>query len=183
MAITWEISVVERTGALARPSLAFNSLGEAGIAYYASLFQALRFATLTNTGWAISTVERCRADCLPSLAFQFPRHPAISYNITVGARRFILKYAVYRGGWDIQTVTEEGRSSSLAFDDSGRPCISYYDPVNDTLKYATGVPGGGWIIQSVDEEAGAGRSNCLVFNPSGEPAIAYTATSPSPPTA
>lgn len=178
MAITWEISVVERTGVLTRPSLAFNSLGEAGIAYYASLFQALRFATLTDTGWAISTVETCRDDCFPSLAFQFPRHPAISYNIAVGAQRFILRYAVYRGGWDTQTVTEKGRSSSLAFDDSARPCISYYDPVEHALKYAAGPAGGGaWIIQTVDEEAGAGSSSCLVFNRSGQPAIAYAATS------
>jgi hypothetical protein len=176
MAITWEISVVERAGVSTRPSLAFSSLGQAGIAYYSSLLQALRFAASSSAGWASTTVETCPDDCFPSFAFQSPRHPAISYNI--GGT---LKYAIHRGGWDIQTVTaqgQEGLSSSLAFDASDRPCISYYDSAEKALKYATVVPSG-WIIQTVDEEAGAGSSSCLAFNASGQPAIAYAATSTS----
>ncbi|MCR4319547.1 MAG: carboxypeptidase-like regulatory domain-containing protein [Candidatus Brocadiaceae bacterium] len=77
-------------------------------------------------------------------------------------------------GWQIETVDTGpvSESTSLAFDASGKPAISYVGP--DNLKYAH-FNGSLWDITTVDE--GAMDDMCctsLAFHPlSGKPAISY----------
>lgn len=74
-------------------------------------------------------------------------------------------------GWFVHLVDDEGGGiygSSLAFDPSGNPAISYSNDTSRALKLARWT-GSSWDIQTVD--VGAGGS--LAFDMSGNPAIAY----------
>ncbi len=66
-----------------------------------------------------------------------------------------------------------GRFTSLAFDSSGNPAISYYDDTNGNLKYARWT-GTVWSIETVDSSAVyVGQHTSLAFDSSGNPAISY----------
>jgi hypothetical protein len=65
-----------------------------------------------------------------------------------------------------------GKYSSLAFDPSGKPHISYYDESNGDLKYAS-WDGTRWIITTVDTLKNVGEYSSLAFDNSGNPRISY----------
>ncbi len=79
-------------------------------------------------------------------------------------------------GWDITTVDSAGApdlfNTSLAFDASGNPAISYTDDDNSDLKFAR-FNGVSWDITTVDSAGIVGQSNSLAFDASGNPAISY----------
>ena len=128
MSLTWQISTVERVGDLTKPSLAFTPSGQAIIAFFSSNAQALRFGALDSGGnWTISNVDTVSDECFPSLALR-SGCPAISYGVSSAQE---LRYALYRGGnpaWSIQSVTQGGSTSSLAFNSIQRAGISYFEP-------------------------------------------------------
>ncbi len=77
--------------------------------------------------------------------------------------------------WGIETVDSSGditEVGSLAFTQSGQPAMSYYDGINDDLKYAQ-FKGASWMIETIDGTGNIGLINSLAFNPSGQPAIGY----------
>ncbi len=65
-----------------------------------------------------------------------------------------------------------GYAASLAFDDSGKLGISYYDDYNHSLKYAF-WSGTDWTLQTVDSSPFAGFTSSLAFDSTGKPRIAY----------
>ncbi|HLG30920.1 MAG TPA: hypothetical protein VI387_11980, partial [Candidatus Brocadiales bacterium] len=74
-------------------------------------------------------------------------------------------------GWQIEDVDfadVAGESTSLAFDTSGNPAVSYY---YGSLMYAH-FNGTSWIIETVDDTADVGYYSSLAFHPtSGYPSI------------
>ncbi len=84
-------------------------------------------------------------------------------------------------GWQTQTVDSAGnlgQYTSLAFDSSGNPAISYYDVTNADLKYAHDANGDGDFadageIITIDSTGNVGQYTFLAFDPSGNPAISY----------
>lgn len=88
-----------------------------------------------------------------SLAVTPAGNPALTYFDSTDQE---LRYAERQGGtWNIETVDAEGdvgRYSSLAFDDSGTPHISYLRidaPTAGTVKYATRADGS-WVTTEID---------------------------------
>lgn len=180
MRIRWQISSIERAGLSTQSSVAFSPSGRAAVAYYSSLNNALRFAMETGGAlWDISTVQSVPSDCKPSLGFRFGE-PAISYRVGPGDGPGELKYATYSSGsWSIETVAANVDVSSLAFDGSHRPAISYYDSDSKRLKLARSPGPSTWVTETAAEPGGVVDFNSLSFVPStappfaGRPAIAY----------
>ncbi|MBI2560020.1 MAG: hypothetical protein HYW14_02675 [Planctomycetes bacterium] len=121
-------------------SLAFDSSGNPGISYIGSWH--LGYAHFNGSSWDITTVDPIFiTGGYSSLAFDASDNPAISYlktdnDFTNGDLRF----AHFNGSsWDINTVDyagDVGMYTSLAFDASDNPTISYYDETNVDLKFA-----------------------------------------------
>ena len=76
-------------------------------------------------------------------------------------------------GWDGGELTAEfGLYSSLAFDQLGKPAISYYDSTNYNLKYAH-FNGSSWDLSIIDSEGAVGNYASLAYNQAGTPGISY----------
>ncbi len=65
-----------------------------------------------------------------------------------------------------------GKYTSLAFDSSGNPSISYYDVTNGDLKYAH-WNGAIWQRYTLDSTGDVGSYSSLAFDSSGNPAVSY----------
>ena len=77
--------------------------------------------------------------------------------------------------WAITTVDSGGivgSHTSLAFNSSGQPTISYYDDTNDDLKFAV-FDGEFWQLSVVDSAGNVGQYTSLEYVPGGLPSIAY----------
>jgi hypothetical protein len=180
MRVRWQISTIERAGFSTQSAVAFSPTGGAAVAYYSSVNNALRFAMETDSAlWDISTVETMPSDCKPSLAFRFGQ-PAISYRVGPGDGPGELKYATYSSGiWSTEPVASDADVSSLAFDASHRPAISYYDSSSKKLKLARSTGPSTWVTETAAEPGGVVDFNSLSFVPStaptfaDRPAIAY----------
>ena len=80
----------------------------------------------------------------------------------------------YSPGWFIETVDSGalGNGSSIALDSNGMPHISYYDFINDDLKYASKTSSG-WEIEIVDSAGYVGRFNSIALDSTDKPHISY----------
>ena len=77
--------------------------------------------------------------------------------------------------WEITTMDSEGNVgsyTSLNFNPSGTPAISYLDATNRDLKYAS-FDGQDWTTATIDSVGNVGYYTSLSFDPSGNPAISY----------
>jgi len=193
---SWEIEAVDNSGDVGQyTSLAFDkgSPGNPAISYYDATNGDLKYARWDATkekwvGAAASSSAPDRVDGVgadvgqyTSLAFDSSGKPAISYY---DATNGDLKYARYNGSkWvgaaasssvpdTVDNSGDVGRYTSLAFDGSGNPAISYYDATNDDLKYAH-WNGTVWEREPVDSAGDVGSYTSLAFDSSGNPAISY----------
>ena len=129
--------------------------------------------------WNIQTVDSTGdVGWYTSLALDSSGNPHISYDDQTNGN---LKYAAWTGSaWNIQTVDSGenavygyvGFYTSLALDSSGNPHISYYDEINEDLKYAAWTSSA-WNIQTVDSTGDVGWFTSLALDSSGNPHISY----------
>jgi len=117
----------------------------------------------------------------PSLAFDGSDHPAISYYDELG-KDLKFAYDANGNGFDsgeietVDTTGEVGQFSSLAFDGSGHPAISYFYRSTGDLKFVYDSDGDGLEaaeIVTVDSDGDVGWWTSLAFDTSGLPAISY----------
>jgi len=108
------------------------------------------------------------------LRLDFAGHPHIAYG---GDH---LYYATHDGSaWRYETVDSSsavGSAASLALDAAGRPAISYYDALNQDLKFAY-RDGSGWHTQTVDSGGpggDVGMTTALGLDANGRAHIAYS---------
>ncbi|MCX6012470.1 MAG: Ig-like domain-containing protein, partial [Chloroflexi bacterium] len=83
--------------------------------------------------------------------------------------------STWKAQLNIQTVDSAGivgEYTSLAFNSSGNPAISYFDNTNKDLK-STRCNGSTWVLQTVDSTGNTGYYTSLAFDNSGNPAISY----------
>lgn len=141
----WHIEVVDsgtETGYFT--SIAVDSAGHPHIAYYDQGDHKVRYASYDGSTWQVETVESFLWAQYISLALDSSDHPHIGYygEICLFDCEEVLRHAYYDGTeWQMEIVENgEMHHISLAVDDQGRVHIAYYDPVNDDLRYAYGVP-------------------------------------------
>ncbi len=78
--------------------------------------------------------------------------------------------------WQIETVDGTGEvfwNTSLAVDAQGRAHITYYDRINQDLKYAS-FDGIAWHAETVESAGDVGVGSSLVLDAAGYPHISYT---------
>jgi hypothetical protein len=159
-------------------SLALNSLGNPGIAYFdINAPRTLRYASKSGGVWSTEPVDATgNADQFCSLAFDAQGNPRISYlDATTGSLFFASKGG---GIWtteraDFAAGIYVGAYNSLALDAQGLPHIAYANFTNATLRYASKMG----IVWTVETVAPAGTPNAayisLALDPQGNPHISY----------
>src|ERR1051326_6645017 len=198
----WRTELVDGAGTVGwYASLALDSRGREGLAYYDVTHGAIKFASRAGGTWSAETVEAAPEGIghYCSLAFDPHDNPAISYY---DARDLCLRFATRSNGvWAIETVDGAGNAaamrdelaraatggkppppaedipnvglySSLAIDGQGRPHISYQDVTNADLKVAVRRDGA-WLAEGGDAHGEGGGQTSLKIDPAGNASVAY----------
>jgi len=87
---------------------------------------------------------------------------------------FLLPGRAFAQVWRIEVVDSLCGAwfNSLALDSNGYPAISYFESLNEDLKFAY-WNGSSWDIEIVDWEGDVGRQTSLALDSNGYPAISY----------
>ncbi len=161
----------------AASSLKLDANGNPHLSYLdsdASYHTYLRYAYWNGQTWVSQTVDQ-KGYRVTSLALDSNGNPHIAY-----VEGYSLAYASWDGSrWNIEIVaagiemkTVMGSSCSLLIDRDNVAHLSYYDDINECLKYARRTSGG-WAIETVDTSSQAGIDNSLALNSNGYPCICY----------
>jgi len=192
---SWHKDIVYSISEVGRyTSLAFDSWGDPAISYYDVRQGDLQYAHRRDGSWEIETVDNSGdVGQYTSLAFDkgSPAYPAISYYDATNGDLKYARWDATKEKWVGAAASSSapdrvdgvgadvGQYTSLAFDSSGKPAISYYDATNGNLKYAR-LSGSKWVGMSdpnkpdtVDSSGDVGRYTSLAFDSSGKPAISY----------
>ena len=130
----WSTQTVDSNGKVGQySSVALDAAGNPAISYYDETYGDLKYASWNGSKWVITTVDASR------------RGGGWGWGWGWG------------GNWDHDSdyiknyhgTEKVGEHSSLAFDSSGKPRISYYDQSEGDLKYAS-WDGSKWVITTVD---------------------------------
>ncbi len=185
--VTWNIDPIDITSG-GYASHAFDSLDRPVIVYQyrynpgsSIIKNNLRYATFDGANWNSEEVypNLGTGGFYNSLDYDSIGNPGISfykaYNYSPSEGSDLL-YSYFNGTtWvtvEVDTNLEVGLWTSLAFDTSDNPGISYYDKTNGNLKYAhfNGII---WDIEIVDSIGDVGEYTSLVFDGAEFPCISY----------
>ena len=173
----WQVQRIDSVGDVGRyTALAFDSTGEACVAYYDASGGNLKFAQWTGTQWNVSTIDTTGITGLyASLATDDSGRKSIAcYDSTNGALRYV-GYLQSPWTWSLQpvdTLGDVGLCSSLALDTSDRPTVSYYDAGAANLKVASWT-GSSWFKEVVDTSGDVGKYSALAIDASNRKSVAY----------
>jgi hypothetical protein len=181
---SWNTTIVDSTGVVGQlSSFAFDASGNPAISYMDYNNMGIKYASFNGTTWNTTIVDSSTGGFDPSLAFDpISGNPSIAYSDSPN-----LKYTSFNGStWNTTTVDSSGGShTSLVFDSSGNPAISYQDgtPSQDgypspNLKYAS-FNGSSWNTTTIDSTVYTGLYTSLAFDTSGNPAISYYESIPN----
>ena len=192
-------------------SIVFDSSGNPWVSYYDSTAAnlALKVAskggttggsTCTDTAWNCTTVDNTGTNTgsYASIIFDSSSNPWVSYYDTTNSSLKVASKGGITGGstctdtaWNCTTVdnniggtTDTGQYTSIVFDSSGNPWVSYYDSTaaNLALKVASkgGTTGGStctdtaWNCTTVDNTGtNTGQYTSIAFNSSGYPWVSF----------
>jgi len=148
-----------------------------GTTYWIGFISSMTGVTSHSSGSG-----RCAYKGQTYSGFSFPYQAGTGFtyaNSIIGAvcagKEFTIAAAGAVTGWDIETlysVSDVGRYTSLAFDNSGNPAISYYDVRHGSLKYGHWEDES-WDIETVDNDGDVGRYTSLAFDSTDSPGISY----------
>ena len=193
----WHVETVDAKGSTGHyPSLAFSSNDEAVITYYDKTKGDLRMASPRGGRWTPTTLDAGSVGTkdvgrFSQLALD-PSRPrersGRSPTKTPAARRY--RYAVQGnllGGrasattgytfFNVARAPKLGGYTSLAFDSSNRPAVSFYDSTSTGLRYAFSsgdtFEGVRFTSTTVTEIGAVGSYSNLLFDDEDKPTIYY----------
>jgi hypothetical protein len=176
------IQVVDQSGDISGQyiSLAIDSNGQPGIAYFNGSKGDLKYAHADGGDWTTQTVDSKQSVGLyPSLQFDQDNRPAIAYYQKT---RGDLRIARWKDDiWTVRTIDDNedsGRSVSLALRSDGMFSAAYENSTTGRLKYARQYNNTGWVTDTVDQTTGASFIS-LKMNEDDAPAISYYDASPA----
>lgn len=191
---SWTVQTVDSRGSTGHyPSLVFSRSNGPIISYFDKTKGDLRLASTSTTGWVLGTVDAGSIGTKDvgrhSQVLLDPSRPtaskiAIFYEDTGGGRYLYavmgnLNGGVQQNGYTIFTVSAApklGGYTSLAFDSSNRPAMSWYDSAISGLRYASSsgdtFSGINFSASTVQTKKLGYYSN-LYFDNSGKPNIFY----------
>ncbi|MEA2735166.1 MAG: hypothetical protein QOE14_1617, partial [Humisphaera sp.] len=156
-------------------SIAVDSRGRPGVAYFDGSAGDLRFAHFNGATWDIEIVDgRGSVGLYPSITYDGNDDAVISYfRKTSGDLRVARETA---GAWRIDTVDyggNVGRSTDIAWNArSGEIAVAYEDSTHGWLKVARYV-GGAWTTSAVDTLTLGVTHTSLAFDSANRPAVSY----------
>lgn len=183
-------------------SVQVNANGTPWIAYYDNGNTILKVAQYVGSGgsgctnqpspaWSCFTVDSSGTAAFGTsahLGFDKYGNAWISYNDSTNTRMRIAQYVGSGGSgcastqWTCSQVDDGGSNfTSMAFNTSGQPYVSYYDDTNTALKVAQYVGSGGsgctyssaWTCTTVDNTASTGQYSSIAFSAQGVPWVSY----------
>jgi len=182
----WTLQTVASTGDVGEySSVALNASGNPSISYHDKTNGNLMYASWNGSTWVITTVDASKKDVDSHSSWGWGRGGGWGWGW--GCDAYYTKYCHGTGS--------VGEYTSLAFDNSGNPRISYYDESNKDLKYAA-WDGTQWVITTVDgnnykkgtqkgcnwdgdhgryqsDTINVGKYSSLVLDSNGNPRISY----------
>ena len=160
-------------------SVALDATGNPAISYYDQTYGDLKYASWDGTRWDITTVDCSKRESKNKWFFWDRSHDSTQTPEYLSC---------FHG------TQKVGKYSSLAFDNNGKPRISYYDESNKNLLYAA-WDGTKWVIETVDgskavkghnwknwdgdhnriddRSVKVGQYTSLAFDNTGKPRISY----------
>ncbi|MFA4825482.1 MAG: IPT/TIG domain-containing protein [Methanoregula sp.] len=160
-------------------SVALDAAGNPAISYYDQTYGDLKYASWDGTRWNITTVDCSKRESKNKWFFWDRSHDSTQTPEYLSC---------FHG------TQKVGKYSSLAFDNNGKPRISYYDESNKNLLYAA-WDGTKWVIETVDgskavkghnwknwdgdhnriddRSVKVGQYTSLAFDNTGKPRISY----------
>jgi hypothetical protein len=191
----WKIQTVDSRGTTGLyPSLAFTRGNSPTISYYDRTKGDLRLAAATSTGWAAQTLDTGSAGDKDTGRYSQlmldPSRPTASKWVIFyqdnGAKQFkyavqgALRNGVQKSGYTFFTVANAsklGGYTSLSFDSSNRPIVSFYDAAISGLRWgrSDGDTFGGidFSVQTVTEKGTTGLYTNIYTDSSKRPTILY----------
>ena len=149
-------------------SLALDASDSPHIAF--SDYSSLKYAYADTDGWQVQTVTWYGRD--PSLALGSDGHAHVSYG-GMSPESCLGFASEDETGWHLEAVDSRMvLYTSLDLDQAGYPHISYYDAVNEDLRYAY-EDSAGWHVETVATQGDVGRYSSLALDALGFPHICY----------
>ncbi|MFA4849293.1 MAG: IPT/TIG domain-containing protein [Methanoregula sp.] len=154
----WSTQTVDSNGKVGQySSVALDAAGNPAISYYDQTYGDLKYASWDGSKWIFSTIDCSRSEPKNKWHFWDWGHDRTQ------DREYI---TCFHG------TEKVGKYSSLAFDNTGKPRISYYDESRGDLKYAA-WDGSKWVVTTVDNSGKVGEFSSLAFDSTGKPRISY----------
>jgi hypothetical protein len=162
-------------------SLAVDSAGRPGIAYFDATNGDLRYARWTGERFAIDTIDsRQSVGLYASMQFNTDNQPIIAYyqrsKGDLRAAEFV------NNAWRISDIdahaNDRGRSVSMTRNSIGRFGMAYEDSTTGKLKFARQTALG-WTIDTIDESTNGVSFISAAFDPTDRLAVSYYDAAPA----
>jgi len=160
-------------------SIALDSSDNLHISYY-NLGGGLKYVTNSSGDWGGASIIDSDGDVgrYSSIGLDSSDHVHISYY---DLDEHDIKYITNASGEWVPTIIDDNVGStltplqylsSLAVDSADKIHISYYDAVNDDLKYATNASGS-WVVSTIDSTGDVGIYSAIDVDSNDDIHIAY----------
>ncbi len=149
-------------------SIAIDSAGHPGVAYFDNTNSDLKYAHFNGTSWDVATLDRNKSvGQFPSLAYDGSGDPVISYYRKSGGDLKVQTQSA-GGTWtkfDVDTTDNVGAWNSIAVDPNvGIVAVSYVDQTTGHVRYAR-YADSAWTILEVDDSiSGAAYTSLNIHN-------------------